>query len=52
MPNSQKKTEVLEIWKELREKLTKLLTNQPTELLTQISTLERQISQIKQDNPD
>ena len=51
MPNSQK-NEVLEIWKELKEKLTKLLTNQPTELLTQISTLEQQISQIKQDNPD
>lgn len=58
MPNDKKKKkteQILEAWTNLKAKLSKLIsssTNPPTELLTQITSLEAQINQIKQDNPE
>ena len=51
MPN-QKNELVLQAWNNLKSKIIKQLTSNPAELLNQISSLEQQINQTKQNNPD
>ena len=42
----------MEIWTILKQKLTRLIFSNPSELLNPIQELEAQIEKIKQDNPD